>query len=314
MARLIDAVQGHSELWQNLLKQKQHGHLAHALAFTGSPGIGKCKVAFALAQALVCERTDEACGECGPCRRIEAGQSESLLFIEPQSGTIKLEAAAQVLEFLALQKLGRARVVIVEQAQMLNAQTANALLKSIEEPPPETFFILLSSEISQLLPTLRSRLQNVRFSPLSEALLAASVTGAPPWMLRSARGSFELLEQFQDPKMSELRSLAMDFLRDASQDQRTALDQVLGEAKERESALGFVRLMQQILRDWVVLDSNPIIHSDLSEQLKALPSIELRRRVDLWRAAHQVEVDFLAHIDRGLTLENFYYRTRQALR
>ena len=95
------------------------------------------------------------------------------MFIEPQNGTIKLEASEQILQFLSLRQLGRARVVIIDEAQMLNPQTTNALLKAVEEPPENTYFILVVSELSQLLPTLRSRLQVLRFSPLSPQEIAA---------------------------------------------------------------------------------------------------------------------------------------------
>lgn len=313
MARLIDSVQGHRETWAMLLAIRANGHLPHGLAFIGPSGVGKKRVAFAFAQLLVCENENAPCGECGPCKRVEINQSESMLYIEPSASTIKLEAAGQVLDFLSLQRIGRARVVIVDQAQMLNPQTANALLKAIEEPPPETFFILLTSEISQLLPTLRSRLQSVRFSPLPESVLQ-NAEGAEPWMLKSARGSFEMLEQFKDENVASLRALAIDFLKDASQDQRTALEKVQTEAKDRESALTFSRLLQQLLRDWSILGSGTVIHSDLAPALESLPKAEPKKRVDLWQGAFQMEMDILAHVDRGLCLENFYYRTRAALR
>lgn len=317
MARLIDSVQGHREIWSKLLAARDNGHLPHGLAFIGPNGIGKKRVAFALAQALVCERTTpgnaEPCGDCGPCKRVELQQSESVLFIEPTANTIKLEAAGHVLDFLSLQRIGRARVVIVDQAQMLNPQTANALLKAIEEPPPETFFILLTAEISQLLPTLRSRLQSVRFSPLSESVLK-SAEGIQDWMLKSARGSFETLEQFKDENVASLRALAIEFLKDASQDLRTSLEKAQGEAKDRESALTFTRLLQQLLRDWTVLGSGTVIHGDLAKTLESLPQADPKARVDLWQGAFQMEMDILAHVDRSLCLENFYYRSRQALR
>jgi DNA polymerase III subunit delta' len=313
MARLIDQIQGHRETWAKLLEQKSLGRLPHALAFAGPSGVGKKKMAFALAQALVCEREPAPCGECGPCKRAAINQSESLLFIEPHNNSIKLEAASAVLEFLSLQRIGRARVVIVEQAQLLNPQTANALLKAIEEPPPETFFLLLTTETSQLLPTLRSRVQTVRFAPLEDSVLKAG-EDVPDWMLKSARGSFEILEQFKNPEMAELRQLAIEFLTDASQDQRTALDKAQAEAKDRDTALQFSRMMQQLLRDWSVLGSGTVIHSDLEPTLRALPNADYDKRVDLWQGAFQMETDILAHVDRSLCLENFYYRTRRALR
>lgn len=313
MARLIDSIQGHQEIWNKLVEQKSAGRIPHAMAFSGPSGVGKKRVAFALAQMLICEQESAPCGECGPCKRVESQQSESLLFIEPQNNSIKLEAASQVLDFLSLQRIGRARVVIVEQAQLLNPQTGNALLKAIEEPPPETFFLLLTTETSQLLSTLRSRVQTLRFAPLPDSVLK-NEPGVADWMLKSARGSFETLEHFKSPEISELRTLAIDFLKDAGVDQRTSLDKAQSEAKDRDSALQFARLLQQLLRDWTVLDSGAVIHSDLESTLRTLPAADHHRRAELWQGAFQMEMDILAHVDRSLCLENFYYRTRQALR
>ena len=114
--------------------------------------------------------------------------------------------------------------------------------------------------------------------------------------------------------MAELRSLAIDFLKDAQADQRGALDKAQAEAKDRELALQFARLMQQLLRDWSLLGEEHLIHSDLAPTLSALTNAAPKTRVELWRQAFQLETDIVAHIDRALCLENFYYRARQALR
>ena len=87
-------------MWQSLLRQERAGHLAHAMAFAGPSGIGKKRFAWAFAQALLCEREERPCGECPACRRVENQQSESVLFLEPQKGVIKLESGAKYLQFL----------------------------------------------------------------------------------------------------------------------------------------------------------------------------------------------------------------------
>lgn len=312
MARLKDALLGHEEIWHTLLRRSELGRLPHALAFVGPSGIGKKHFAWAFAQALVCEAAAPPCGECPACRRVENHQSESVLFLEPEKGTIKLDAAHQILQFLTLQRLGRARVVIIDSAQSLNPQAANSLLKAIEEPPPQTFFILIASELSQLLPTLRSRLQVLRFSPLNEEQIQQGEK-LPTWMVRSARGSFEQLETFRDPQSEELRSLAFDFLTGALHARRVGLDALLDHAKDRESSLKAIHFLQQLLRDWTLIESAELIHSDLSTRFTSLPALAAEKRVDLWRSAFQMEQDLIAHVDRGLIFENFFYRAHQAL-
>lgn len=296
MARLIDAVVGHAETWGRLIAADRNGHLPHAMAFTGPSGVGKRLVARALAQVLVCESAADhrPCGTCGGCRRVEAGSSEALVLIEPEKNQIKLDAAHSILEFLALRRVTRARVVIINEAQMMNAQTANACLKVIEEPPPATYFILITPEISQLLPTLRSRCQVVRFSPLGDDDLKRAAGGAPAeWMVKAARGSLERLATYREPEVVALRETALEYLRDALSGRRQGLHAVLTSIKDRERALTTIQFLQRLLRDWSVGDLE-------------LAEVPAYTRVRLWRHAHQMEVDFHAHVDRGLIFENFF--------
>jgi hypothetical protein len=204
--------------WERLREQKFQGRLPHALCFSGPV---ETDFVWNFAQLLVCERENPPCGECGPCKRVIARQSESVLWIAPEKNTIKVEAAREILDFLSLQRVSKARVVVIEQAHLLNVQTANALLKAIEEPPPETYFVLITSEFSLLLPTLRSRVQTLRFAPK---------------------------EYVPDPEQKELSELASRFLEEAGQGRREALDTAIAESKDRETALAFARLLQRNLR------------------------------------------------------------------
>jgi DNA polymerase-3 subunit delta' len=310
MARLIDAVIGHQEIWSSLQRQMRAAQLPHAMAFAGASGIGKKRVAWAMAQALICESEERPCGACAVCRRVENQQSESVLFIEPEKGHIKLESTHQILDFLSLQRIGRARVVIIDGAQLMNPQATNALLKVLEEPPPETYFILVVSELSQLLPTLRSRVQVLRFSPLSETQIQGAEP-APEWMVRSARGSFEQLAAFRDETSEELRALTYDYIQSALAGRREGLEALLDRTKDREAALSAIHFLQQLLRDWTV--GAPAIHSDLSARLQALRPVANETKIELWRRTFQIENDFKAHVDRALLFENFYYGMKSAL-
>ncbi len=273
MARVIDGLKGVEKIWDRLRNQKFQGKLPHAMAFSGAGAVEKMDFAWAFAQLLVCEKEESPCGSCGPCLRVEGRSSESVLLIAPEKNTIKLEAAHDILNFLSLQRVSRARIVIIDQAHLLNLQTANALLKAVEEPPPETYFVLVTSEFSLLLPTLRSRVQTVRFAP----------------------GDY-----VDDPEQKELRDLAARFLEQAGRGQRAALEEAQAESKDREVALQFVRLLQRELRGQTLAQASTDPEN-------------LRRRTDLWQSAYKVELDVLANVDRSLLLENFFYRARAAL-
>jgi DNA polymerase III delta prime subunit len=210
--------------------------------------------------------------------------SESVCFIEPEKNTIKLEAAAEILDFLSLQRLSRARVVMVDQAHLLNAQTANALLKAIEEPPPESYFILTTPGTLQLLPTLRSRVQNMAFQPAERAI---------------------------NEDARAVRELALKFLNAAAQRSRSGLEEAQAEGKDKETALAFTRELQSILRDWTVLENGSLIDPNIKTTLMILPKVDMARRVQLWQQAHKAEQDLLGNIDRALIFENFFYRARE---
>ena len=305
MAGLIDGVVGHRDTWARLDRTVARGALPHALCFTGPAGIGKRAVARALAQRLLCV-TEGArpCGHCGPCRRVAAGQSESLLEIAPEKNQIKIESAREILSFLSLQKVGAARVILIDGPERMNAQTANACLKIIEEPPPATYFVLITPEASLLMPTLRSRAQVIRFAPPTDAELAAHAPAgdppAEPWMIQAAAGSFARLASLREPDQVALREVALEFLRDALHARRAGMSKVLSSAKDRERTLTTILFLQRHLRDWSAGDL------DLGED--RAPGA----RVALWRHAHQMETDFHGHVDRTLIFENFFNHARAA--
>jgi DNA polymerase-3 subunit delta' len=286
------------------------------MVFTGPKGVGKSLIAWAFAQRIVCEGDHPPCGKCGPCMRVENRQSESVLFIEPQGPMIKIEAAKEILEFLTLRRLGRARIIIVDQAQLLNPQAANSLLKVLEEPPPSTYFILIVPEISQLLPTLRSRVQIVRFARLGKQELKTEYAkhhpeALPEWIFESARGSFSLIEDLADPETDSIRRACADLLSDAFVGQRTGLNQALEQARDRAQAGEVVQWLQRLLRDWSVLGAGQVLNVDLESCFNKWPQWERVERVELLNYARKMEADMTANVDRHLIFENFFNRVQE---
>lgn len=155
--------------------------LPHALLIRGPAGIGKLEFAQALAKALLCEQSDGgemACGRCIACSWIEQRSHPDLRIVQPESlaepeeeaGGDKKKASVQIgvdqvralAEFVNLSShRGRAKVIVVHPAEALNPSAANALLKSLEEPPPGTYFLLVSHRWHQLLATIKSRCRQV---------------------------------------------------------------------------------------------------------------------------------------------------------
>jgi DNA polymerase III subunit delta' len=150
----------------------------HALLLVGPARVGKTTLAFDLAAGLLClapQPADRPCGECAACRKVAHGNHPDVHRLAPEGagGQIRLAAVQALTGALALLPLeGRYRVAIVEQAQRLNHDAQNALLKTLEEPPARVCLILAADESANLLPTLVSRCVRLRLSRVPPDALA----------------------------------------------------------------------------------------------------------------------------------------------
>lgn len=233
-----------------LLRAKARDRLAHALLFTGPEGVGKRTAALALAQALNCAAPREdgdACGVCSSCRRIASGSHPDVRVIEPEAKasaderereaprtdsdpkaaegkgkTLKVgQVRERVLQDAYLKPMeGRAKVYILDPAEALNVEAENSLLKMLEEPPKAVTLVLASSQPFYLLPTIRSRCREVRFSPLAPEVLA-------PWLqarLACAPEEAQTLARLSGGRPGEA-------LRQAEEDQREFRREVLDQLR-----------------------------------------------------------------------------------
>lgn len=161
--------------WQALHRRRQRGELPHALLFTGPAGMGKQFFADCFAHALLCESPSDdgsACGLCRGCLLMEAGNHPDYLRVEPEEEGkgIGIDVIRELIRFQALKsQYGRARVIQLHPAERLNRAAANALLKTLEEPAGDTVLLLTTAQPSALLPTVRSRCQQILFRPLVAA-------------------------------------------------------------------------------------------------------------------------------------------------
>lgn len=171
---------GHARVLDRLRGALSRGDLHHALLFEGPSGVGKRAVAEWLVALANCRSpvTGEPCGACPPCRQLAAGTFPDAIRLEPDpekaTATIAVEDVREVIRVAGYHRYGGARrFVIVDPAEAMAPAAANALLKTLEEPPDGTGFILVATSVAGLLPTIRSRCQRVRFGPVAEADLAA---------------------------------------------------------------------------------------------------------------------------------------------
>lgn len=162
---------GHQRQFQFLRYMAQTGQLPHALLFSGEERLGKKTVALELAKMLHCESTDMdsvPCQRCPSCRAITKGIYADLLLVEPQNKQIKIAQVRDVSNFLSLSAAaGRHKVAIINNAHLMTVSAQQAFLKTLEEPRGNVVILLVTSKPYTLLPTIISRVQQIKFFPVS---------------------------------------------------------------------------------------------------------------------------------------------------
>ena len=136
------------------------------MLFSGPYGSGKTSTARILAAALNCEREDKPCGECASCTEVFAGTSLDVIEIDAASNGGVLEIR-KLTEFLSYSTSGRYRVVLLDEVQSMSRTAYDALLKTLEEPPPNTVFVLLTTEPARVAKTILSRLTTFQFDKIT---------------------------------------------------------------------------------------------------------------------------------------------------
>ncbi len=174
---------------QAFLASALEGGVAHAYLFTGAPGTGKHDAALALAQGIVCPNGGD--GTCDECRRVARHTHSDVHFLEPLGVSgYRVEQVRELIDdTMRAPVRANAKVYVVDRADTLRDSSANALLKTIEEPPAGVVFILIAPSAESVLPTIVSRCQVVPFRTLAPEVSARAViraTGAEPWQARLA--------------------------------------------------------------------------------------------------------------------------------
>jgi len=159
-------ISGHSHIVGLLRAYSISGKVPHAFLFAGGAGLGKTRVAREFFKAINClETPGDACGRCSSCVKVMAGTHPDLVELNPEARWIKVDEVREVLEDVGLKPFeARMKCIVIEPAEQLGTEGANALLKTLEEPPSSTVIILVSHRPRLLLPTIVSRCQLIRFS------------------------------------------------------------------------------------------------------------------------------------------------------
>ena len=307
---------GQDRVLTPLLAAARADRLHHAYLFEGPDGVGKATAARWLAQASACERAPESrpCGSCPTCRQLAAGTHPDLIELKPDpkraSGTISVEQVRELIRRVGLRRYNaRWRTVIVEPTDMLMPQAANALLKTLEEPPEGTGFVLVTSRTSALLPTVISRCQRIRFRAVPEAELAVWLEARglpdPLRLARRSRGSparaLALAEQDHDG--DELRDALVAALKGGASGQQAFAEKVAkGKRAEVQRRIeDLLEVLETLLVDTVRVGAGAelgLVHEDRADLVedwsrRLFPQgvDRLREEIDMTRQRMEVNVN-----------------------
>ena len=321
---------GHTATMERLVRAADRQELHHCYLFEGPPRVGKHTAAIRLAMAAAC--TGEGirpCGRCALCNQFDKRTHPDLIEIVPdpgrKSGTISVAQVRELIRQVRLRPYGaRRRTVVIDPVDMLVPQAANALLKTLEEPPPGTGFILITSRSSALLPTVLSRSQRVRFSAAREDVLV-------PWLVerkvpdpeRCARlsmgcpGAALELGSGGLKKLDAVRDHVVELVEGGTRFRLGELEKVGKRKDPKGEALARIAALETLLRDCVAFScaggdrllnaDRPDVVSRWAVRLWPRGIERLQEQIDLSRQRMEVNVNprlmmeaLFAHVDREL--------------
>lgn len=315
---MFSSLIGNEEVKQSLRQLLTGGRVPGSLLFTGESGVGKKLFALELAKALNCRNRVgiEVCDECSSCKRISNStfppfssaddNKERMIWAEhadvamarPYNHIIRVKPMRELEREANFRPFeGAARVFIVEDAEYMNDQAANALLKTLEEPPPTTHLILTTTNPMALLQTIRSRCQMIRFAPIPypeiERLLIeqAGMTADDAALLaRTSRGSLGNALSVDIDDYRERRQSMLDILRALTlTGNRVGLlrsAEELATARDRADYEQSLDVLETLIRDaWALSLGRPvasITNFDLAEELQRIATELVSRRAERW--------------------------------
>lgn len=275
-----------AQQWQRIMQMQQQDRMPHALLLCGPEGIGLTQFAQTLAMQMLClakdETINEACDRCQSCQLYKAGTHPDISLIEPEEAgkQLKIAQVRELIEYVALKSFsGKSKIAIIEPADAMNRATANALLKTLEEPPSQSMLFLLSHRPSKLPITIRSRCQRIEFQPaydattndwLHEQLVESNFT-AEPLLQLAGGGPLKALTLAQDEELAVRQTL----LKDLKTIRQQGFDPVQIASKWQEHGLEnilswLMKIIVDLIRLKLVNEKAKLVNIDLKQDLQDL--------------------------------------------
>ncbi|MCR5164709.1 MAG: DNA polymerase III subunit delta' [Thermoguttaceae bacterium] len=298
-------IHGHDEIVSRFQRAIRQGRIASTFLFLGPSGIGKRMFAERLAMTLLCTRNDpglmEPCGKCESCRQMLAGTHPDLLrvskpedrafipidlFIGPKEARRQVGLCAELAKKPIYEKR---KIAIIDDADFLNIEGANSMLKTLEEPPKNSVLILLGTTASRQLPTIRSRCQIIRFKPLETDVVEEILREKRAEQLALAESVSQTLGKKKTPKKaaSAANILSEDLIPLAAAASGGSVQEALALADEGfwDFRSRFLDRLASGVHDRIALGK------EIDEQLELVGKVPARRRARL-RVIVETAADF----------------------
>ena len=327
LINVFSDILGNNSVKRGLIHAVQSGHLHHALLFAGPAGIGKAMIAKAFVQAVFCKESSDnqitRCRKCSNCHRIENGIHPDVLEIVETAATLKIEVIRDLQSRLVYAPFESSRrFVIIHDIHKMQDAAANCFLKTLEEPPQGTTFILLTDQMQRIIPTIISRCQVVRFAPFSiqeitQFLIEKGTSTAEAAQIAAMSGGS--LGQAIELSTSDYKTEVLDAFESMleTDSMLDAFSSASGLKGKKNDADALLKLMAIYIRDMLVLKTAPSCPIILSPyRARMMSRLDKVTEKDLHRAANivqEVSESFQGNGNELLTWERLMLGMHQVL-
>jgi len=326
---LFESIIGQNGPVSILKKALQYDRIPTAYLFTGPPGCGRTMAARAVAASLNCREGNTACGKCPSCRLYAAGNHPDLHLVGLREGKRQIvieQVKEAILERAYLKPaMGETSTFIITDAHLLNMSASNAFLKTLEEPPETSHFILIAPDRDSVLPTIASRCQTLTFSPLpkqtvKEILLREGIQEEETAFLAAvAKGSIKRARSYHSDGAMRSSTEEFDHLCSfGSYGIGQLLDLSQRWSRNRQETLEILEFLAQWYRDMMILAEGvpeaQVVHLPYLKELREGASkVGGRNLTVILESVENAREDIEANTNIQLTLDTLLFKIRSQM-